>query len=196
MALSRATSWVVLAGIAAIAAVAVADALRPEPASVRARDGLAGTLFFTDEHCRLWTVSLPDLDPAPAGPPLQGCRLPFSRANGRPVLLRLEHAGIEEVRRREPLWQTARRVDPRFGQLWVSPKGSFAAAKSDDLQLFDRTGRPLRSPATGSFRGIAWSPDERWAAVATSEGVLFFRTNDPDRTVRARGLLAWDLDWR
>jgi hypothetical protein len=93
MALRRAASKAVVAGVAALVAVAVADALRTGPPPVRAENSPVGTLSFTDDHCRA---------------PLQGCRLRFSRDSGRPVLLRVQDAGIEEVRRREPLGDSTR----------------------------------------------------------------------------------------
>lgn len=95
------------------------------------------------------------------------------------------------------IWQGAELwsiVGPSEGtELRASPTGRFFAALGDGpLQVYDRDGKPLGLPAG---RAIAWSPNERYAAVAT-EGHVLIVTSDGDETVARIAVDAVDLDWR
>ena len=80
--------------------------------------------------------------------------------------------------------------------LEVSPAGTFFAVPDRrTLLLFswDGTGIPIPVDAA---RAITWSPDERWAAVATENSVFAFRMHVPGEPVRRLPIRASDLDWR
>ena len=84
----------------------------------------------------------------------------------------------------------------RLSDLQVSPQSSFVAVRSDDsFLLLNRRGDLLSSPPLTGYRAIAWSPDERWAAVATDRGIAVF---DPGESSVERTLpiVAHDLAWR
>lgn len=70
--------------------------------------------------------------------------------------------------------------------------GYFAVAGRDALAVYDRDGRPVEAPARG--RAIAWSPDERFAAVVLA-GEIALVSLDGGREARLR-LSARDVDWR
>jgi hypothetical protein len=81
-----------------------------------------------------------------------------------------------------------------------SPRGGYYAlvgAGPAGVQLFARDGRPLEAPrvAEGS-RAVAWSPDERWTALATRSAVYVFRTDEPEGRVLRIPLAVRDLAWR
>ncbi len=84
----------------------------------------------------------------------------------------------------------------RLSDLQVSPQSGFVAVRSDDsFLLLNRRGDVLSSPPLTGYRAIAWSPDERWAAVATGRGIAVF---DPGESSVERRLpiVAHDLAWR
>ena len=93
--------------------------------------------------------------------------------------------------------------EPRFGYadlggLRPSPLGRFASARIGDpggLAVVDRHGRPVEV----AFRvghALAWSPDERWIAEATDDGIYFFDTRDPNARFIHVPIQAQDLVWR
>jgi hypothetical protein len=84
----------------------------------------------------------------------------------------------------------------RFGRIWTSPGGNFFAVETESFLLFDRDGRPRSAPFFVGFRSLAWSPDERWTAVATEEGVHLFPTATRSPRVRRLPIVARDLAWR
>jgi hypothetical protein len=78
-----------------------------------------------------------------------------------------------------------------------SPQGTyFALLGPDGLRLFDRDASPLPLPAAArNPKAVAWSPDERWAALATEDAVYVFPAEAPyDPMVRVP-LGVRDLDW-
>lgn len=82
---------------------------------------------------------------------------------------------------------------PRPFDLRSSARGGyFAVAGSGGLAVYDREGRSQEVPSGG--RAIAWSPDERFAAVALSEQIAVVAL-DGGRETRLR-LAARDIDWR
>ena len=78
-----------------------------------------------------------------------------------------------------------------------SPLGTyFALFGPDGVRLFDRNASPLALPAAARDpQTVAWSPDERWAALATEDAVYVFPAEAPyDPMVRVP-LGVRDLDW-
>jgi|RhiMetdeSRZDD1v2_1073273.scaffolds.fasta_scaffold17874_2 hypothetical protein len=78
-----------------------------------------------------------------------------------------------------------------------SPLGTyFALLGPDGVRLFDRDASPLALPAAARDpKAVAWSPDERWAALATEDAVYVFPAEAPyDPMVRVP-LGVRDLDW-
>jgi hypothetical protein len=80
-----------------------------------------------------------------------------------------------------------------FVELRASPRSSyFAALGGDRVSVLDRNGR-ARWQTPG--RAIAWSPDERYAAVAEDGEVAIVRARDGAR-VAGLAVRATDVDWR
>jgi hypothetical protein len=78
-----------------------------------------------------------------------------------------------------------------------SPLGTyFAVFGPDGVRIFDRDASPLALPAAARDpEAVAWSPDERWAALATEDAVYVFPAEAPyDPMVRVP-LGVRDLDW-
>jgi hypothetical protein len=78
-----------------------------------------------------------------------------------------------------------------------SPQGTyFALFGPDGVRLFDRDATPLALPAAARDpQALAWSPDERWAALATEQAVYVFPAEAPyDPMVRVP-LAVRDLSW-
>ena len=97
-------------------------------------------------------------------------------------------------------------VNLSFDSLRVSPQGSYVAARARlprGLVIWDRDGRQLAATPVGGATQIAWSADERWAAVATGGPSVFvfsaadtnrFDTGPRPRTFRVP-VYAVDLRW-
>jgi hypothetical protein len=105
------------------------------------------------------------------------------------VLVLLEHGRVILV---QPRWvvREARFIRP-------SPLGTyFALFGPDGVRLFDRNAGPLALPAAARDpQAVAWSPDERWTALATEDAVYVFPSEAPyDPMVRVP-LAVHDLDW-
>jgi hypothetical protein len=85
--------------------------------------------------------------------------------------------------------------DARY--LRPSPTGrSFAAFGPDGLMWFDANADPRAFPAAvRSPQAVAWSPDERWTALATDASVYVFPTERPDELVVRIPLAVHDLSW-
>lgn len=87
----------------------------------------------------------------------------------------------------------------RLSALRVSPRGSFVAARvglpPGGLVVVDRRGDLVAIPFRVA-RAIAWSPDERWTAVASPSTIFIWETGE--RAVRfvALPIRARDLAWR
>jgi hypothetical protein len=87
----------------------------------------------------------------------------------------------------------------RLSALQVSPRGRYFAVRAEDpdaVLLFDRDGNALDRPSLTRAHALAWSPGERWTAVATDDGVEIWRTTAPNRPLRQVGIRAGDLAWR
>jgi hypothetical protein len=92
---------------------------------------------------------------------------------------------------------------PRFvyddlAGLRPSPSGAFVAARiasPGGLLVVDRRGRPVRL-AMRHGDALAWSPDERWVAQATADGIYVFRTDEPSPEFLHVPIVARDLVWR
>ena len=87
-----------------------------------------------------------------------------------------------------------------FFDLEASPRGTYIATRNDSrgsqLLLYDRRARAVPLPAWfPHVRDVAWSPDERWTAVATRASVYLFRTGARDRGLIRLPLVASDLVW-
>ena len=105
------------------------------------------------------------------------------------VLVLLENGRVILV---QPRWVVR---DARF--MRPSPLGTyFALFGPDGIRLFDRDAAPLALPAAARDpKAVAWSPDERWAALATEDAVYVFPAEAPyDPMVRVP-LGVRDLDW-
>jgi hypothetical protein len=105
------------------------------------------------------------------------------------VLALLEDGRVIYV---QPRWVVR---EARF--LRPSPQGAyFALFDPDGVRLFDRDASPLALPAAAREpQTVAWSPDERWTALATKEAVYVFPSEAPyDPMVRVP-LAVRDLDW-
>ena len=92
----------------------------------------------------------------------------------------------------QPRWVVR---DARFVR--PSPLGAyFALFGPDGVRLFDRNAGPLALPAAAREpQAVAWSPDERWTALATEDAVYVFPSEAPyDPMVRVP-LAVRDLDW-
>ena len=105
------------------------------------------------------------------------------------VLVLVENGRVIHV---QPPWVVR---EARF--MRPSPLGTyFALFGPDGVRLFDRDADPLALPAAARDpHAVAWSPDERWAALATEDAVYVFPSEAPyDPMVRVP-LGVRDLDW-
>ena len=218
---SRLPSAVAVAAVVAVALVAGLDSLRSDPAPVPA--GVRGELVYSDAACRRHAVRLPDL--ARRDFLTVGCGVFTRRDNlgvrdgvvawfaypvpgGTTTVLR--NTAVQAVawlggRRfaavlaggRLTIWEGERLLHVlergSYRDLRASPAGTyFAAVDRGELVVFDREGLPV--PILPG-RAIAWSPDERLAAVAWEDElvVVTARTGEPLARIEAR---ARDVDWR
>lgn len=80
-----------------------------------------------------------------------------------------------------------------------SPRGTYVALiERDDgaVRIFSRDGEPVALPErVTNPHAIAWSPDERWTALATRASVFVFATEDPDGRLIRIPVSVRDLDW-
>jgi hypothetical protein len=82
--------------------------------------------------------------------------------------------------------------------LRVSPSRTFVAAQIGDpggVVVVDRDGALVR-PLVRHGSALAWSPDERWIAEATEEGVYIFPADGGTPRVYVLSIVARDLVWR
>ena len=93
-----------------------------------------------------------------------------------------------------PRWEVR---DARF--IRSSPQGgyyAFVGMEQDGVRVFTRGGRPLTLPeGIDAPQTVAWSPDERWTALATEHSVYVFSTERPQEVVIRIPLVVRDLDW-
>jgi hypothetical protein len=80
--------------------------------------------------------------------------------------------------------------------LRASPAAAHIAllTKGARVQIFTPEGAPERLPAAASPHAVAWSPDDRWTALASRDSVFVFPTDRPEETIRLP-LAVRDLDW-
>ena len=105
------------------------------------------------------------------------------------VLVLVENGRVISV---QPPWVVR---EARF--MRPSPLGTyFALFGPDGVRLFDRNAGALALPAAARDpQAVAWSPDERWTALATEGAVYVFPSEAPyDPMVRVP-LAVRDLDW-
>jgi hypothetical protein len=83
-----------------------------------------------------------------------------------------------------------------------SPQGGYYALLGEEWlagigsPIFSRDGRQVGGPeGIPRAHAIAWSPDERWTALATDESVYVYPTEEPERLVVRIPLPVRDLDW-
>jgi hypothetical protein len=78
-----------------------------------------------------------------------------------------------------------------------SPRGGYVALLGPDgVGVLDDRARPLDLPdSVQAPHAIAWSPDERWTAVATRASVYVFRTEETDGTLIRIPITVRDLAW-
>jgi hypothetical protein len=82
--------------------------------------------------------------------------------------------------------------------LRLSPSGAFVVAQIADpggVVVVDRDGAPVR-PLVRHGSALAWSPDERWIAEATDDGVYVFPADGGTPRVYVLPIDARDLVWR
>jgi len=91
---------------------------------------------------------------------------------------------------------------PGFGyealsRLRPSPSGAYVAARIGPagIAVVDRDGRPVR-PAIRTGGALTWSPDERWIAEATADGIYVFRADERNPAILHVPIVARDLVWR
>jgi hypothetical protein len=63
------------------------------------------------------------------------------------------------------------------------------------VQAVDRAGRAVQLPAVTRPHAIAWSPNERWTAMATGASVYVFRTREPEGELIRIPIAVRDLAW-
>jgi hypothetical protein len=91
----------------------------------------------------------------------------------------------------QPRWliEDARALRP-------SPRGGYYALLGGDLTVYTRDGGELTLPeGVQEPRAVAWSPDERWTALATEVSVYLFPSERPEGPVLRIPLAVGDLDW-
>jgi hypothetical protein len=84
------------------------------------------------------------------------------------------------------------------GVLRPSPRGTYVALierENGSISVFTRDGDPVALPQGVIAYAIAWSPDERWTALATRASVYIFATEDPDGGLIRIPVSVRDLDW-
>jgi hypothetical protein len=214
-------SRLAVAAVAVVALLAALDSLRdgPEPIPSEVR----GELVYSDPDCRRHAVRLPDL--ARRDFLTIGCGVFTRRDNlgvrdgevawfaypvpgGTTTLLR--NPDVREVawlggRRFAAalagetltIWEGDRLLQVvargSYRGLRASPNGRyFAAIAGDGLAVFDAKGRRLELP---KGHAIAWSPDERFAAVAGADQVAIVPAGGGEPVARIPLSVA-DLDWQ
>ncbi|HYM64024.1 MAG TPA: hypothetical protein VES61_05030 [Gaiellaceae bacterium] len=87
----------------------------------------------------------------------------------------------------------------RVAGLAASPRGGHLVVRTGRgprqvLTLLDRDGNPSNHSFVNAH-AIAWSPDERWAVVATQRSILLFRATGPSLRARRLPVVATDIAW-
>jgi hypothetical protein len=79
-----------------------------------------------------------------------------------------------------------------------SPRGGYVAVvdpAKGGVTVYTRTGAITPLPDLGEAHSIAWSPDERWTALATRASVYLFPTKRPQPPIIRIPIRVRDLDW-
>jgi hypothetical protein len=78
-----------------------------------------------------------------------------------------------------------------------SPLGGYYALLAPDrlVGVFTRDGRTVGVTIDSRPYAVAWSPDERWTALATTRSVYVYRTESLSDVVARIPLAVRDLDW-
>jgi hypothetical protein len=77
-----------------------------------------------------------------------------------------------------------------------SRRGGYFAVLGRSLRLYGRDGAVLDMPGGVSDAStVAWSPDDRWTALATSRSVYIYESERPEGRVVRVPLEVRDLDW-
>jgi hypothetical protein len=86
----------------------------------------------------------------------------------------------------------------RFADLRPSPGGTYFAARrgQDDLFMAEPGRGELSDQGIVGYRAIAWSPDDRWVAVAAEGGLFVFRPDISGPPALELALDAQGIDWR
>jgi hypothetical protein len=86
----------------------------------------------------------------------------------------------------------------RFADLRASPGGTYFAARrgQDDLIMAEPGRGEISNQGIVGYRAIAWSPDDRWVAVAAEGGVFVFRPVFSGPPALELDIDAHDVDWR
>jgi hypothetical protein len=94
---------------------------------------------------------------------------------------------------------------PRLSLLRVSPRRTYVAVQADPtgIWLLHADGAslsverfpPWSPPAPTDVKAIAWSPDERWTAVASRTTVYVYPTADGRAGFIGLPITARDLEW-
>jgi hypothetical protein len=182
-------TWVVVAALASVGVAAAVDAIRaegrvqgepvqgrpvatPQPPDVRAQlrgAGVHGTLLYADDGCRLRALRLPDLEPTV---------LPESA--GGPV----GSADTTEA-------------SCEIAETPVPPHRPPFVVRDGDLIRLGEGGSPVTLPSgLPAVQDLAWSPDERWLALATRASIWLLALEEPSRPLIRLPLEARDLAWR
>jgi hypothetical protein len=92
-----------------------------------------------------------------------------------------------------------RAIGARMGALEASPTGRYVAVRIDgNLAVFDATTHrpvPLPSGADGPLPAIAWSPDGKFAVMASLRSLHVYPASKPEEAVTLP-LAEVDVDWR
>src|SRR5829696_1801313 len=88
---------------------------------------------------------------------------------------------------------------PRLSGLVASPRGRHLVVRTgrgprEALTFLSRIGSPSHLSFVNAH-AIAWSPDERWAVVATQRSILVFRATGPYLRARRLAVVATDIAW-
>lgn len=88
------------------------------------------------------------------------------------------------VATRERIELFAGELGQRVSSLTVSPLGKLAFANGREFVMLDRSGGEIALPRVANVRAIAWSPDERWVALATRRSTFVARTGSRQVVLR------------
>jgi hypothetical protein len=76
-----------------------------------------------------------------------------------------------------------------------SPRGRyFAVVHPQGVDVYRTRGGQIRLPSVTNAHAVAWSPDDRWTALATRYSVYVFPSQRPEQTIRIP-LAVRELDW-